>query len=138
MSAKNTDEQERLLRLLDNVEKGIRQEEATALADRERLRRQLFDRCDDEFEGAEQEIIQRDGSDISEDHESEHDTASEASLEDLGDLCEDIQVVGRDNVTQWSAHMNETNLCGRDCQHNIIRVERIGDLLPCPLNEAKL
>lgn len=137
----DTNEQERLRRLLDSVEKEERQEEATALADREILRRQLFGRGDDEFGGNQEEIIERHGSDVSVDHESEsnHDTDSETSIGDLGDqelLVEEHCIYGKDNVTKWSAHMIEANLRGRIRQHNIIRPERLGVRLPCPRNEA--
>lgn len=137
-------ERERLLALLNSVEKEDALEESVAERDREMLRRQIFP--DNQADGAVEDefVIEREGSDQSDDsvHHSEHNTDSERSsgeseeVEEEGLEIEDTPnqnyLLGKDNQTQWNVHMDTSNLRGRVRRQNIIRAERIGVRLPSP------
>lgn len=130
----------RLLAMLASVEKEEREVERAQDDDRQLIRRQLFANAEEE-----RLIIEREGSDQSEDgfEQLDHDSNSEMSLEDHVEReeepIEETQnfIVGRDLETKWNVHMNLANLRGRVRCHNIIRVERIGVRLPCSKGDGK-
>lgn len=134
------DQCRRLLAMLASVEKEEREVERAQDDDRQLIRRQLFANAEEE-----RLIIEREGSDQSEDgfEQLDHDSNSEMSLEDHVEReeepIEETQnfIVGRDLETKWNVHMNLANLRGRVRCHNIIRGERIGVRLPCSKGDGK-
>lgn len=149
----DVDEDNRLLALLNSVEKEIQQEESEAEVDRENLRRQLFADVDHSLEFENDFVVEREGSDESADevHHSIHDTDSERSLGDSDEeeaqdepeertvdieVTNENYILGKDNQTKWNTHMDSSNLRGRVRRQNIIRAERIGVRLPSPKGVA--
>lgn len=117
----DSDEHNRLLTLLNSIEKEVLQEERDAERDRETLRRQLFDDVENSGEAEKNDfVVEREGSDQSADdvHYSLHDTNSDKETQDEAERAAEVEVtnenyiLGKDNQTKWNVHTDSSNLRG--------------------------